>query len=245
LDAILTVHCGTRDAPARVKTALTNYRAGESLPAQVHVELSGIPGRFGGRPTDDTLFGAWVDTKSGFSPWAALSSFPATTQPEIWVPVPGEDFDSIAPASVKIMRIGTFASGGENGESVLPDSLYEGYGFIDANLRTAASLMYFSGPARVYADVDLCDSSHFQADMRVPSAGFYFIYQKTQGKDFSYELLPSLTGLSYAIMTFSDTFDAHLTRMEDARFGCRDGAFKRAPGSKRNKAGRQFPFRHL
>ncbi|MDB5049822.1 MAG: hypothetical protein JWO30_2893 [Fibrobacteres bacterium] len=207
--------------------ASMDFQLVDDLPAKVKIELAGIPGDFFGSPSEDSLFNLLVASGSSFRiPWEGLANFPSTTQPAPYTPE-RKFFDAVSPASVKIMRIGTFAEA-ESGGPVLGSEAGEGYGFFDPTLKVFAVLVYFSGAATLSADYALCDSSRFSADVRIPAAGFYFLYQKIEGKKVTVALLPSVSSLQYGVMSFAPAFLDYQSAQMEAQHGCESGLGKRA-----------------
>jgi hypothetical protein len=191
----------------------------DDLPETLSILLNGIPGNFFGTPTEDTLLVKTVPKSGSFRiPLDTLADFPASTRPAPYGPAPLE-FGSVSPASVGIMRIGTFAEGGTGG-SVLTDSVYEGYGIYDLSLKTLVSMIYFTGAARILADYELCDSSRFKIDISIPGKGFYFLYQKTEGTTSSVSLAPSAANRVFSVITMSQDYEDYFWTLNESQRGC-------------------------
>jgi hypothetical protein len=190
----------------------------DDLPDPILIRLNGIPGRLGGSPTADHLFDTALAGGASFQvPWARLLQVP-TTQPVPFIRVP-KTVDSISPASVKIMRVGTFADGIPD-DNVFPDSVFEAYGFYDTELEIGATAVYFSGPATIHADYRLCDSTRMVTHLDIPSAGFYFLYLARKADTYSYVLLPGLHNLVFSVRTLSSVNYDYVMGEYARQFGC-------------------------
>ncbi len=190
----------------------------DDLPDTVLIRLNGIPGRFGGNPTADHLFDTAMARGASFPvPWARLLLAPGTQ------PIPyireRNSMDSVTPAGVNIMRIGTFADGGTDSD-IFPDSVFEGYSFYDTKRKIGTLPMYFSGPATVHADYPLCDSTRIRMHLQIPSAGFYFLYQVRTGDAIAFALLPDLKDLVFSVRTSSDANFTYAMEAYDRQWGC-------------------------
>jgi hypothetical protein len=198
-----------------------NAVVANDIPDPITIQLNGIPGHFGGTPTEDHLFDTTLAGGASFSiPWARLLQAPGT-QPLPYIKEPF-GMDSVSPASVKIMRVGTFAEAVLN-EGVYPDSLFEGYGFYDVALKIGATAMYFSGPATLHADSRLCDSTRFLTHVEIPAAGFYFLYLRRSGGNLGFALLPTVQNLVFGVRTSSSAnYDYSMAEYE-RMWGCLNG----------------------
>lgn len=174
----------------------------DDIPDPITIQLNGIPGHFGGTPTEDHLFDTTLIGGAAFSiPWNKLLQAPGTQPLPYIKEQPGMDL--VSPASVRIMRVGTFADDGSD-QGVYPDSITEGYGFYDVKLKTGATAMYFSGPATIHSDYRLCDSTRLLTHLDIPAAGFYFLYLKRSGGNLGFALLPTVNDLVFGVRTSSD-----------------------------------------
>lgn len=190
----------------------------DDIPDPITIQLNGIPGQFGGTPTQDHLFDTTLTGGASFSiPWARLLQVPGT-QPLPFIKEPA-GVDSVTPASVKIMRVGTFADAVLD-EGVYPDSIFERYGFYDVKLKIAAMAMYFSGPATIHADFPLCDSTRFLTHLDIPAAGFYFLYQSRSGGNLGFALLPTVENLVFDVITSSDANYTYFMEEYERTWGC-------------------------
>ncbi len=190
----------------------------DDLPDTVIIRLNGIPGRFGGRPTADDLFDTALAHGAAFTiPWARLLLAPGTQPiPYIREPI---SMDSVTPAGVNIMRVGTFAEGSPEND-VFPDSVFEGYSFYDTERKIGAMAVYFSGPATVHADYPLCDSTRIRMHLAIPAAGFYILYQVRTGDTIALALLPDLKNLVFSVRTSSDANFTYAKEAYDRQWGC-------------------------
>jgi hypothetical protein len=190
----------------------------DDIPDPITIQLNGIPGRFGGLPTKDHLFDTTLAGGASFTiPWARLLQVPST-QPLPFIKAPG-GVDSVSPAGVRIMRVGTFAEAVPD-QGVYPDSAFEAYGFFDVELEIGATAMYFSGPATIHSDFRLCDSTRFLTHLDIPAAGFYFLYLNRSGENLGLALLPTVKNLVFDVMTSSD-INSNYTMTEYTRlWGC-------------------------
>jgi hypothetical protein len=190
----------------------------DDIPDPITILLNGIPGRFGGRPTNDHLFDTALARGASFTiPWARLLQVPGT-QPRPFIKEPGS-MDSVSPASVKIMRVGTFAEAVVD-QGVYPDSGFEAYGFFDVELEIGATAMYFSGPATIHSDFRLCDSTRFLTHLDIPAAGFYFLYLNRSGGNLGLEMLPTVNNLVFEVMTASDINSSYTMAEYTRLWGC-------------------------
>ena len=210
----------------------------DDIPDPITIRLNGIPGQFGGTPTEDRLFDTTLARGESFTiPWARLLQAPGT-QPLPYIKEP-VGLDSVTPASVKIMRVGTFAEA-EPDQDIYPDSASEGYGFYDMTLKTGATAMYFSGPAMIHADYPLCDGTRLVTRLDIPAAGFYFMYLKRSGGNLGFALLPNVKNLIFGVRTSSNANYQYSMEEYSRIFACLydDELFKAGAG----KAGGAVPL---
>lgn len=199
-------------------TTFYNGVVKNDLPRPVRIELNGIPGQFDGFPTEDILFDTVLADDSPFPlRWEQLLQAPLT-QPQPFVGG-GMIVDSVTPASTRIMRMGTFADDG-TGENVFPDSLFEAYGIYDTVLKVGVTAVYFSGPATLYADKMLCDSTHLKFQVRIPGAGFWFLYTQYSGKNMSMSLLGNPDNLVFSVNTISEAGFDFIESETERLWGC-------------------------
>lgn len=189
------------------------------LPESVLVTLNSIPGKFGGNPQSEHEFQRLISSSDELVvKWDSLISGghlgnPATHSDS-------QPFQSVSPATVRLMRIGTFIDAPEEG-AIFPDSGFETIGFYSPSEKVNVSAIYFDGPAELKGMRATCDGTPVKADLSIPKAGLYFIFNRFENNQIHYLLLRDSKDLVFSVFTYSQVHQDYLAGLR-AHFICPD-----------------------
>jgi hypothetical protein len=174
------------------------------LPESLIITLNSIPGKMGGSPQNEDAFVQTLSSQSTLRvPWDSLIAGGHLGVPALYadsMPVA-----SVTPATVRMMRIGTFADALE-WEDLYPDSQALGYGFYSLKYQLPVVALYFDGPTRLNGMTSLCDGTPVSADASVPKAGLYFFTSQFNGSRYAFSPLADTENLVFAVSTFSQAY---------------------------------------
>lgn len=171
------------------------------LPDSLLTTLNSIPGKFGGSPQADHEFQRLMASNAVLRVnWDSLILGGHLGSPALYSD--SQPFQSLSPASVRIMRIGTFLGSPDDG-AVFPDSAQESYGFYSVGEDAQVMAVYFDAPVGGVGVQALCDGTPVQAELKITKAGLYFLVMRFDGTKITYSMVTDPGDLIFAVFTHS------------------------------------------
>ncbi len=190
------------------------------LPESLVVRLNSIPGKFGGFVQNEDEFVRRMASNAVLRVnWDSLILGGHLGSPAIYSD--SQPFKSLSPASVRMMRIGTFIDAPDD-EPIFPDSVVESFGFYSASENAQVNAVYFDAPIEGVSAKTLCDGTPIQADLKITKAGLYFLTSRFEGAKITYSLVTNPGDLVFAVFTHSQANLDFVTELR-ARMTCSGG----------------------